>query len=292
MRNVYKKMDDATYFFVSASEEHLDYPANKGMNNNRLTRSSFKKSGVIRALCNTTIKLSRRRESETNVEYLTHFDIGGSDKAGHLIDFFLHKKLKSVVAMQQYFQKLRPLDVLDEIDGKAIGIAFNIQRKIQRKNAGMRERWNGVHIKRSVAIVMKDHRALREFVEIYPWCIELMEGILNNHLLMVPPVVKSKMLNLSKKEAYIIGRKLAKTLKGQKTAEAGVDQWMLAHPAMIEMGREYPFFIPMIIVIGRQKVIDAPWEMKFRVYVGAFLSILGKLSTLFLFSKDYFDIHT
>ena len=51
---------------------------------------------------------------------------------------------------------------------------------------------------------------------------------------MVPPVVKTKMLTLSKLEAYTIGRKLAKTLKGKKTAEAGVDQWMLAHPAMIK----------------------------------------------------------
>ena len=119
-------------------------------------------------------------------------------------------------------------------------------------------------------------------MEIYPWCIDLMEGILNNHLLMVPPVVKSKMLNLSKMEANTIGRKLAKALKGKRTAEAGVDQWMLAHQAMIEMNKKYKFFIPMIIVIGRQKVMDAPWGMKFRVYFGAFISILGKLSILFL----------
>ena len=112
-------------------------------------------------------------------------------------------------------------------------------------------------------------------MEIYPWCINLMEGILNNHLLMVQPVVKSKMSNLSKMEANIIGRKLAKTLKGNETAKAGVDQWMLAHLAMIEMDKKFKFFIPMIIIIGRQKVNDAPWGMKFRVYFGAFVYILG-----------------
>ena len=104
---------------------------------------------------------------------------------------------------------------------------------------------------------------------------------------MVSPVVKSHMLNLSKMEENIIGRKLAKSLKGKKTAEAGVDQWMLAHRAMIEMDKKYKFFIPMIIVIGRQKVIDAPWGMKFRVYFGAFVSILGKLSRFFYFRSRH-----
>jgi len=188
--------------------------------------------------------------------------------------------------LQKYFQKLRPLELLDEKDGEAIGIALNIQRKIERHKEGLRERWNGAHLQRSVAIVMKDHRALRELVEIYPRCIDLMEGILNNHLLMVPPVVKSKMLNFSKMEANIIGRKLAKTLKGKNTAEAGVDQWILAHPARMEMKKNCKFFAPMIIVIGRQKVIDAPLGMKLRVYFGAFVSILGKSSTLFLFSEQ------
>jgi len=165
--------------------------------------------------------------------------------------------------------------VLDESDGKAIGNAFNLQRNFERNKSGWKGMWSGMHVEKCVAIVMKDHRALRELVEIYPWCTDLMEGILNNHLLMVQPVVKSKMSNLSKMEANIIGRKLAKTLKGNETAKAGVDQWMLAHLAMIEMDKKFKFFIPMIIIIGRQKVNDAPLGMKFRVYFGAFVSILG-----------------
>ena len=57
VRNVWKKLNDACYFFVITSEDHPDYPANTGGNNNRLMQSPFKKSGVIRALCTTTIKL-------------------------------------------------------------------------------------------------------------------------------------------------------------------------------------------------------------------------------------------
>lgn len=72
-------------------------------------RSSLKKRGVIRELCATSIKLSRIRKIETNVEYLTHFDIGCRDKVRNLIDLLLIKCLKSVVAMLNYFQKFRPL---------------------------------------------------------------------------------------------------------------------------------------------------------------------------------------
>ena len=72
-------------------------------------RSSLKKGGVISAICATSIKLSRIREIENNVEYLTHSDIGGSDKVRNLIDLLLIKSLKSVVSMLNYFQKLRPM---------------------------------------------------------------------------------------------------------------------------------------------------------------------------------------
>ena len=86
-----------------------------------------------------------------------------------------------------------------------------------------------------------------------------MEGILNNYLVVSAPSVNSKMLNLSNMEAYTIGRKVAKVLRSKATAEMAIDQWMIQNPALLQMNEEYPFFIPMCIVIGRKKVIDAPW---------------------------------
>jgi hypothetical protein len=106
MESDWKKLNGASYFFVKTCEEHTDYTANTGVNKNRLMRSSLRKRGVIRALSATSIKLSRIREIETNVEYLTHFDI---DEVRNLIDLLLLKSLKSVVAMLNYFQKLRPM---------------------------------------------------------------------------------------------------------------------------------------------------------------------------------------
>ena len=46
------------------------------------------------------------------------------------------------------------------------------------------------------------------------------------------------------------------------------------------------FFIPLVIIIGTQKFIDAPLGREFRVYFDAFLFILGKILTLFIFSDQ------
>ena len=171
------------------------------------------------------------------------------------------------------------MEALDKRDGEAIGIAFNLQKTIERKLASWRGRWNGVHVRVSVDKVIEDHLALRELMGVYPWLKLFMEGILDTHL-AVPTPIRAKLLNLSSREANTIGRKLSNSLKAKKTAEAGVDQWMLLHPAMVEMGKTYDFFIPMIVTIGRQKVIDAPWGMKFRLYFGAFISLLDMFTDI------------
>ena len=161
--------------------------------------------------------------------------------------------------MQTYFQKLRPLTKLDINDGRAIGVALNNQRGIERKKESFLSRLTGKHVERCVDIVVKEHKSLVELSELYPWFPSLMEGILNNYIMMAAPSVNSKMINLSNIEARIIGRKIAKTLREKAIVEAAVDQWKIQNPALLEMDDKYPFFIPMCIVIGRQKVIDAPW---------------------------------
>ena len=187
--------------------------------------------------------------------------MGGSDSAilKYLGNIYLPYNLKRVPEMQQYFQKLRALRVCDINDGRAIGVAINLQREIERNKDSFRGRWKGEHVERCVSIVAKEHKSLSELSKLYPWFISLMEGLLNNNIMLTAPSVNSNMLNLSVIEAYIIGRKLARVLREKATAEMAIDQWMIQHPAMLEMNEKFEFFIPMCIVIGRQKVMDAPW---------------------------------
>ena len=198
--------------------------------------------------------------------------------------------------MQEYFQKLRPLKSFDKNDGKVVGFAFNRQREIEKKKESFISRVKGEHVERCVEIVTKENKALRELCELHPWFPSLMEGMLNNHITIGAPSVNSKMLNLSKKEANTIGRRTAKILREKAITEAAVDQWMIQHPAMMEMNEKYDFFIPMCIVIGRQKVMDAPWvsviiQWPIRVYTVSSSSIIDSFEKRILTTPPSPNLH-
>ena len=77
----------------------------------------------------------------------------------------------------------------DDSEGIAIDIAFIFLRRSERNETGWSERLLGLHFKKNVVIVMIENRASHELVEIYPWNIGLMVGILNNHFRLDLPEV-------------------------------------------------------------------------------------------------------
>ena len=156
MRNVYKKFDDASYTFVITPEDHPDYPANTG--------------DLVRAHCPTTIKLHQLRESETKVDYLIQLDIGGSDEAGivtYFMNLYLHKNLRRMVEMQQYFQQLRPLGLLDENDGVAMAEAFTLEFSKLEKNEAKKSKRSRAFTR--VTHVISSHKALKQYSEENIW---------------------------------------------------------------------------------------------------------------------------
>ena len=100
--------------------------------------TSFKTHGLVRDQYFSTVELTQLREGETKVDYLIQLDNGESDNDGkYLMSQFLLKNLKSAVEMQQYFQQLRPLDVLDEKDGEAIAEIFMLVHAKSEKEQAM-----------------------------------------------------------------------------------------------------------------------------------------------------------
>jgi len=100
--------------------------------------TSFKTHGLVRDQYFSTVELTQLREGETKVDYLIQLDNGESDNDGkYLMSQFLLKNLKSAVEMQQYFQQLRPLDVLDEKDGEAIAEKFMLVHAKSEKEQAM-----------------------------------------------------------------------------------------------------------------------------------------------------------
>ena len=169
-----------------------------------------------------------------------------------------------------------------------LGLAFHTKlEEVERLDGENKED----HINRCVIHCINESRALRELVLLSPWFDALLEGMLDNHIFSMPPQVKSTMLEITREQANIVGRKMAKRLKGKKLVAAGVDQWVLAHPVLLELAEEYPFFTPMCVLIGRQNIMNSLWGTKFRVYFGATLSILDFLTDInaiiILFDKGY-----
>ena len=225
--------------------------------------------GKVRVNMPFVFKLEQRAQGRVRLLYCVH--LGKNETLPiKILEERIKINLNLCVRVQQYFEELQPLANLDVQNGENIGHALCMRRKLERGRGG----WGGNHISVSVNHVMKDFYAFQELAELYPWFRSLLEGILDNNIYLFPPEIDLKLMNLSNIEAKIIGQKLAKSLKQRKTAEVGVDQWMVQHPAMVELSENYPFFIPMVIVIGRQKVMDALWGARFRVYFGASLSLL------------------
>ena len=257
--------NNKSYVFVTNPEieaDAADTPCSPQDRGRRLAlRNTLRTNKLTAAQYQATMAITGHQKYATKVDCTMQLDVGGNDieRAKQFPNLNLNTSLNRLVHMKNYFQKLRTLALLDSNDGEAMGVAFNLQRTIERNKEGWIYKRGGKHVEQCVMIVIKEHTALRELTGLYPWFPSLMIGMLDNHIYMKPPPVLSKLLNLSHKEANITGLKLSKTLREKATADAGVDQWMLQHTAMVDMNRKHPFFIPMCIVIGRQKVVNALW---------------------------------
>ena len=114
---------------------------------------------------------------------------------------------------------------------------------------------------------------MKELVLVEPFFRLLLEGMLDSHLLLMPPKITAGVETITNEKALIVGRMPDKSLKGKKTVEAGVDTWIVSNKVLIEFNNLYAFFLPMCIVVGRYKLTHSLWGMVFRVYFGAFLSL-------------------
>ena len=149
-------------------------------------------------------------------------------------------------------------------------------RKMERKKGG----WAGNHIGISVELFINGHSSMLEMSELHPCFPSLLKGLLHNGLVLFPPAVRTPLLDLTHEEGLITGKKFSKTLKGKTNVALAADQWTLVHPAMVDLSSRYPFFAPMIISIGQDKLDNAIWGVKFRIYFGAGLSVADIVTDL------------
>ena len=210
-RFLWKKLDNTgkNIVFVVAPATHENYNENS--------------VDMIPARFSTTVKLAELREGETEMNCLIHLDVGGIDTSG-LVTYFMNlhlgKRLKRILYLQNYFQKLRPLNLLDEQDGVAMGEAFTLQYTNDEKEKSKSSKRSKAAIR--VQAVISSHVALKQYQDENPWLGELMIGVCSNNLRMAG-TVSTRLLTLTEKEGRTIGNSLSSILMSSTSAELAVD---------------------------------------------------------------------
>ena len=300
-RLVWKKLQGSSYVLDMTSASHPAHPDENeveeqargswnlrgtlpvGSASNLLSKRSSadgSSSKLIRARFPATIRMTESKDDETVVDYLIQIDLGGVHDKFHsyIQNQYLHKNLERVVVMQEYFQQLRPLDLLDEQDGVAMGEAFNLKYTKNEKGVAKDSKRSKAYIR--VHAVISSHVALKQYKELNPWFGDLMTGVVSNNILGSSCAVSSRLLTLSNKEARTIGNSLASVLLGSTSSDIAVEDWILTSPAMQELDRNLIWFRPMMNRMAMRLLAKVAWGAKSRLYTGAFLSSMDLITDL------------
>ena len=253
---------------------------------NALIFSSFpekpkhERVAIIGAAAKLVISVTRRvgsQNDEADVELISSLDFGGISIPLPVLEYLCSYNLRRITFAEQYFQGLRRLSEYDEKDGVAVGEMFVMKTKEEE-----RKKKKGTNTKKKavvavhqirVANVVSKHVALKEFAKKNPWFPSLVEGMLS-HWLVDPAVIKTKLDNLSNKEALAIGKTFAMAVFGHQISEAAADMFCNEYLSLVELRKRERFFGPMVVTIGQRKIERAVWGLAFKVATGAMLGVL------------------
>jgi len=178
--------------------------------------------GVVRGKYPSAMKIKRKSDKETTLEYVIHPDAGGHVPS-FIMKRYLGSSLSYVTEIQEYFQALRGLEEWDADDARAVGEVMCIETTTEKypekgenkQSARMRE-------------LFKKYQGLDDVGRKYHFFEGLMARVVRSTL-KPAGAVKSKLSDVSLKEGDTIGRGLAMALACNLTAEAAVDEWVLKH---------------------------------------------------------------
>ena len=244
-RCVWKKEGDG-FVFVTSPEESEAMPIT---------------GGVVRGKYPSAMKIKRKGDTETTLEYVIHPDAGGSVPS-FIMSRSLGSSLGRVTEIQQYFQELRKMEDYNADDGQALGV-----RLMHPGGEKGKKPW------RKMRDLVEKHRGLKELSIEYDWLVGFLEEVVRGRWVMSGSV-STKLVCLSEKEARKIGRSLMPALKQRKTAVAGLHQWKMQNRSMVELFERYAWVEIMLLEVAQEVMKTAPWGLMWRVCTGAALSML------------------
>ena len=93
----------------------------------------------------------------------------------------------------------------------------------------------------------------------------------------------TKLDDLDKREAELIGSSVAIKLFTAISPEAGADAWIVAFPAIKELESQHRWFRPFIQTTVKLLLGDVGWGLKGRVVFGATMSMIDFVSDIYMF---------
>lgn len=176
--------------------------------------------------------------------------------------------------IQEAFQARRDFEDWDEDDGEAMGEILALKTKFELHPPEGRN-----FAQARLMYLTRKYKGLSQANDKYPFFETMLSRVVQG-VLRPTTDLSTNLCNLTSEEGKTIGTALAPALATNLTAEAAVDEWILRYPALTQLDREEPSFRPMMDQLGARLLGEVAWGTKFRVTVGASLSILDLVSDL------------
>jgi len=190
---------------------------------------------VVRAKYPSAMRIKRKSDKETTLEYVIRPDAGGLVPS-FIFNRFMGSSLAFVTEIQQYFQDLRGLEEWDADDARAMGEALCIKTQAEKHNE-KGESKKGARVRE----LFTKQKALKQIGRKHEFFQSMITRVVENKLRTAGDV-KSKLCSVNAKEGREIGAGLALALATNLTAEAGVDEWILKYQCLGELDRTEAWF--------------------------------------------------
>ena len=133
--------------------------------------------------------------------------------------------------------------------------------------------------------MMSKHKSLKELGEQHEFFEPMMAAIVRSKLRFAGKV-NTSLPNLSKKEGKVIGGALISTMVTITKPESAVDEWIVGCRALKEFDKQHHvWFRPMMNTIATRVLGDVAWGLKWRVSMGAGLSVMDIISDAYMIHK-------
>ena len=222
------------------------------------------------------------RRGKVSLELYSQVDFKTKDSRMELEELRRPLIVRAVSQVQRYFQHLRPLGYLDAEDGTAMGslLVDSVAAFKKGSSRGARSMMGRL----ALSVMMEKNAAMRELHKENTWFSSMLIKVLDNKP-APPSTVDKRLEELSEADGMKIGKSLAAMLIANATPSAAVDEWTRAFPSMKEFAKKTPFFQPFMETVAQRQLQAADWGLKFRVGLGASISVLDMGSDVFVISE-------